>query len=153
MSVDFTHQPRPRLPLRHRPAALVAVGIAHLIARQSPLRIQTVLTHVRRGARPATAVQAKAARDAVIAVSLSCAGEGCLPRSIATALLCRTHGVWPTWRTGVHIHPFTAHAWVEADGHPIDEPHPPGYYIPNITIAPCDDQGKRPISGRGRRRR
>ncbi|MFC5184901.1 lasso peptide biosynthesis B2 protein [Actinomadura harenae] len=136
MSVSYTHQQRPHLPWRHRPAALTAVALAHLIARQPPARIHTLLTHARRGAKPATAAQAKAARDAVIAVSLSCAGEGCLPRSIAAALLCRARGVWPTWRSGIHMYPFTAHAWIEAEGHPIDEPHPPGYYIPNITIPP-----------------
>ena len=39
--------------------------------------------------RPGTS-EAKAARDTVVAVSLTCAArEGCLPRSLATVLLCR----------------------------------------------------------------
>ncbi|GAB3972184.1 hypothetical protein GCM10029978_048780 [Actinoallomurus acanthiterrae] len=136
MSVSYVHERRPRLSWRHRPAALLAVAAAQVIARRPPARIRAVLAVARRGARPATAAQAKAARDAVIAVSLSCAGEGCLPRSIATALLCRLRGTWPTWRTGVRLHPFFAHAWVEADGHPIDEPYPPGYHTPTITVPP-----------------
>ncbi|MGH4007937.1 MAG: lasso peptide biosynthesis B2 protein [Pseudonocardiaceae bacterium] len=45
-------------------------------------------------------------------------------------------GVWPTWCTGVHTAPFAAHAWVEADGQPVGEPHGPGYYRPLIVITP-----------------
>lgn len=137
MSVDLVNQRRPYLAWRHRPAALAAVAIAHLIARQPPARVQALLTFARRGARPATAAQAKAARDAVIAVSVSCAGEGCLPRSIAAALLCRARGTWPTWITGVRLQPFTAHAWIEVGGLPVGEPRPAGYYTPVITIPPA----------------
>ena len=73
---------------------------------------------LRRGARPATYEQAKAARDTVVAVSLTCAArEGCLPRSLATVLLCRLHGSWPAWCVGARrLPPFAAHAWVEAEG-------------------------------------
>ncbi|WP_043628663.1 lasso peptide biosynthesis B2 protein [Nonomuraea candida] len=134
MSVPMVPDPRPSLPWRRRPAALVAVAAAHVLARRPPARIRAVLLLVRRGARPATAAQAKAARDAVLAVSASCAGKGCLPRSLAAALLCRLWGVWPTWRTGVRLRPFAAHAWIEADGHPIDEP--PVRYEAVITVAP-----------------
>ncbi|WP_043629009.1 lasso peptide biosynthesis B2 protein [Nonomuraea candida] len=134
MSTPMVPAARPGLPWRRRPAALAAVTLAHLIARLPPARIRAVLTLARRGAAPATAAQAKRARDAVIAVSLSCAGEGCLPRSIAAALLCRLHGTWPTWCTGVRVHPFAAHAWIEAEGRPVDEP--PVRYHPTMVIAP-----------------
>jgi hypothetical protein len=137
VSAPYVHEKRPRLPWWRRSAALLAVAAAHVIARCSPARIRTMLTAARRGARPATAAQAKAARDAVIAVSLSCAGQGCLPRSIATALLCRLHGVWPTWCAGVRLYPFAAHAWVEVDGRPVDEPAPPGYYTTTVTVPPA----------------
>jgi hypothetical protein len=73
----------------------------------------------------------------VVAVSVLCAGEGCLQRSLATALLCRMRGSWPTWCTGVRTMPFGAHAWVEADGVPVDEPHQPGHYRPVITVPPA----------------
>ncbi|MEV0613975.1 lasso peptide biosynthesis B2 protein [Nonomuraea sp. NPDC050404] len=136
MSVPFTSEPRPRVAWYRRPAVWVVVGIAHLLAREPPSRIRAALTLARRGARPATAGQAKTARDAVVAVSVSCAGEGCLPRSIAAALLCRLwYGAWPTWRTGVRLHPFAAHAWIEADGHPIGEP--PARYEPTLTVPPA----------------
>jgi hypothetical protein len=72
-----------------------------------------------------------------VAVSVLCAGEGCLQRSLATALLCRLRGTWPTWCTGVRTMPFSAHAWVEADGEPVDEPHPAGHYRPVITVPPA----------------
>ncbi|MET7338538.1 lasso peptide biosynthesis B2 protein [Nonomuraea sp. NPDC005650] len=134
MSVPMVPADRPGLPWGRRLPALAAVAAAHLIARLPPARIRAVLTFARRGAAAATAEQARAARDAVLAVSLSCAGEGCLPRSIAAALLCRLYGSWPTWCAGVRVHPFGAHAWIEADGRPVDEP--PHRYRVTIAIAP-----------------
>ncbi|MFB4284241.1 lasso peptide biosynthesis B2 protein [Nonomuraea sp. MTCD27] len=139
MSVPMLPAERPRLSWRRRPSAMAAVAAARLIARLPPARIRAVLELARRGAVPATADQAKRARDAVIAVSLFCAGQGCLPRSIAAALLCRLHGAWPTWCTGVRVHPFAAHAWIEADGRPIDEP--PARFHPTIVIPPPAGDG------------
>ncbi|MDF5752458.1 lasso peptide biosynthesis B2 protein [Spongiactinospora sp. TRM90649] len=55
-------------------------------------------------------------------------------RRWAPALLCRLHGAWPTWCTGVRTDPFRAHAWVQVDGRPIGEPFPPGYYQPTMII-------------------
>src|SRR4030095_10206552 len=97
---------------------------------QSPRRIRTVLGWLGRGAVPATFEQAKAARDAVVAVSLHCAArEGCVARSLATVLLCRLGGQWPTWCVGARrLPPFAAHAWVEADGIMVGEDYPPDYF-------------------------
>jgi hypothetical protein len=125
-----------KLPLRQRPAALIAVGAARALAHLPPRRLRAALTLLRRRATPATYQQAKNAQDAILAVSVLCGGRYCLQRSLATTLLCRIHGVWPTWCTGVRTAPFTAHAWIEADGHPVNEPQPPGYYHPLITIPP-----------------
>ncbi|TVT35611.1 lasso peptide biosynthesis B2 protein [Amycolatopsis rhizosphaerae] len=142
MSVPTTVlRERVRLSPVERALALLAVGIARVLANRSPRRIRALLGRVRSGARPATAEQAAAARRAVVSVSVSCAGEGCLQRSIATALLCRFHGVWPTWRVGVRVDPFAAHAWVEADGVPVGEPHPPGSYRPILSVPPAGDDG------------
>jgi hypothetical protein len=55
---------------------------------------------------------------------------------LATTLLCRIRGVWPTWCIGVRTAPFAAHAWVEVDGQRIGEPQGPGYYRPLIIIPP-----------------
>ncbi|MER7001086.1 lasso peptide biosynthesis B2 protein [Streptomyces sp. NPDC000410] len=128
MSQSMVPATRRRLPLRRRPAALLATAAARLIVALKPRRIRRVLSVVRRGAAPATMRQALAAREAVVAVSARCAGEGCLQRSVATALLCRMRGVWPEWCTGVRTAPFRAHAWVEVDGLPVGEPHRPGEY-------------------------
>jgi Transglutaminase-like superfamily len=119
-------------------AARVAVGLAFGLALLPPGRLRAVLTRVSRGAAPAGYEQAKAARDAVLAVSLACLGSrGCLPRSLATALLCRMWGVWPTWCVGARTRlPFGAHAWVEAEGRMVGEEVPKGYLNTLISVPP-----------------
>ncbi|HEX2312937.1 MAG TPA: lasso peptide biosynthesis B2 protein, partial [Thermomonospora sp.] len=69
----------------------------------------------------ATEAEALAARQAVVTVSVRCAGQHCLPRSIASALLCRLYGRWPDWCTGIRLEPFRAHAWIAVDGRPVGE--------------------------------
>ncbi|MFC7326824.1 lasso peptide biosynthesis B2 protein [Marinactinospora rubrisoli] len=134
MSVPCAMPRRRRLPFGRRMSGRVAVGLAHVLATLPPRRIRSVLRLLRRGARPATAVQARRARETVVAVSLFCAGEGCVQRSLATVLLCRMRGVWPTWCLGVRTEPFRAHAWVEVDGEPIGEQQRAGYYRPLIMV-------------------
>ncbi|MGY5128261.1 lasso peptide biosynthesis B2 protein [Streptomyces nigrescens] len=92
---------RGALSRRRRLPALLAVAVALPLAALPPRRIRRLLHLVRRGAARATADRALAARQAVVAVSARCAGEGCLQRSLATMLLCRMSGVWPTWCVGV----------------------------------------------------
>ncbi len=118
------------VPLPGRLPAYAVIGVARVLATRSPARIRTVLGVLRRGARPATYEQAKAARDTVVAVSLTCAArEGCLPRSLATVLLCRLRGSWPAWCVGARrLPPFAAHAWVEAEGAMVDEDYPADYF-------------------------
>jgi len=132
--VVFYH-PR-AVPLRLRVLTRLVVGVAWLLALQSPRRIRRVLSWLRRGARPATFEQAQAARDAVVTVSLVCAGrEGCLPRSLATILLCRLRGQWPTWCVGARkLAPFGAHAWVEVAGVPVGEQYPADYFRTFFTV-------------------
>lgn len=98
---------------------------------------------LRRGAAPATYPQAQQAREAVLAVSLSCAGnQGCLRRSLATTLLCRMSGRWPTWCIGVRtLPPFGAHAWVEAEDRLVDEDVPETYFSRLMGVGP---QGQPP---------
>ncbi|MEX2980344.1 lasso peptide biosynthesis B2 protein [Streptomyces sp. C36] len=110
---------RPRsVPFGRRLVARAAVACAHVLATQPPHRIRSVLRRLRGGARPATLAEAASARETVLAVSLAAGGhKGCLPRSLATVLLCRWYGQWPTWCVGVRSRPpFAAHAWVEAEG-------------------------------------
>ncbi|MEU8241028.1 lasso peptide biosynthesis B2 protein [Actinoplanes missouriensis] len=124
------------VPLRRRMLAKVVVGVARVLATRSPDRICRTLRRLRGGARPATFEEASAARRAVVRVSPYCGGPlGCLPRSIATALLCRLGGSWPTWQVGPRLHPpFGAHAWVEVDGKAVDEPYPDGFHVPMLTV-------------------
>ena len=129
---------RPReVPLRQRILIRLVVPVARLLALQSPRRIRTMLSWLRRGAKPATFEQAKAARDAVVAVSLTCAGrEGCLSRSLATVLLCRLRGRWVTWCVGARkLPPFGAHAWVEVNGKPVGEDYPDDYFRTFFRVA------------------
>lgn len=128
------------VPLRRRLAARFAVGLASVLAPLPPRRIRSVLALLRCGAAPATYRQAQEARDAVLAVSLSCAGpQGCLRRSVATALLCRMTGRWPTWCVGVRVlPPFGAHAWVEAEGSLVDEEVPETYFSRLMALPPKD---------------
>jgi hypothetical protein len=130
-----SHQPG-SVPLPRRLPAYAVIGVARVLATRSPRRIRAVLCLLRRGAHPATYEQAKAARDTVVAVSLTCAArEGCLPRSLATTLLCRLHGSWPAWCVGARrLPPFAAHAWVEADGVMVDEDYPPDYFRPLLRV-------------------
>ncbi|TDB91711.1 lasso peptide biosynthesis B2 protein [Actinomadura sp. KC216] len=139
------HRPSGGPPAR-RAAARVAVSLARLLAHLPPGRIQTVLAVLRAGARPATYEQARAARDAVTGVSLTCLGpRGCLPRSLATALLCRLWGGWPTWCVGARtLPPFGAHAWVEAEGRLVEENVPDGYLVPLISVPPRPRRRDRP---------
>ena len=129
------HQPR-SVPLPRRVVTYLAVGVARLLATQSPRRIRNVLGWLRHGAKPATFEHAKAARDTVVAVSLVCAArEGCVSRSLATILLCRLRGRWPTWCVGARrLPPFAAHAWVEADGIMVGEDYPPDYLSTLFTV-------------------
>ncbi|MER7481933.1 lasso peptide biosynthesis B2 protein [Streptomyces sp. NPDC126510] len=133
------------VPLARRMAARLVLLPAVVLASLPPRRLRTVLGVLRRGAAPASTGQAQSARDAMCAVSLRCAGpKGCLPRSLGAALLCRLGGTWPTWCTGVRVTPpFTAHAWVEAEGHPVGEGVPQGYFARLVAVAPLSGPADR----------
>ncbi|MEV8550634.1 lasso peptide biosynthesis B2 protein [Streptomyces glaucescens] len=127
------------VPPARRLAARLVLLPALALSFLPPRHIRTVLERVRRGARPATPAQAAAAREALCAVSLRCAGpRGCLPRSLGAALLCRVYGTWPTWCTGVRtLPPFAAHAWIEAGGRPVGEGVPDDYFARLISVPPA----------------
>jgi hypothetical protein len=124
------------IPLPRRMVARSVIAVAHVLATQPPRRIRRVLGLLRRGAVPATVAEATSARDTVVAVSLACAArEGCLPRSLATVLLCRLRGRWAAWCVGSRrLPPFGAHAWVEADGVMVGEDFPPDYFRALFTV-------------------
>ncbi|TDC76434.1 lasso peptide biosynthesis B2 protein [Streptomyces hainanensis] len=123
-------------PLQRRLAVHAVIVTARALAHLPPRRIRAILTLLRRRAAPASYAQAQAARREVTATSTLCSGRYCLQRSLAATLLCRLQGTWPTWHTGVRMPPFAAHAWIEAEGRPVDEPADTITYRPIITIPP-----------------
>lgn len=123
-----------RPALGSRLTARTAVVAGRLLARLPPRRIRAVLGLARRGARPTRYEEALRARQEVTAVSTLCAGRYCLQRSLATAVLCRLRGHWPTWCSGVRTSPFGAHAWVEAEGKPVGEPADTATYRAMIKV-------------------
>ncbi|MFG3242843.1 MULTISPECIES: lasso peptide biosynthesis B2 protein [unclassified Streptomyces] len=125
-----------RPPLPRRIAARAAVAAARLLVHLPPKHLQTLLRTARRGAAPATYATTLEARQDVTFVSTLCAGRYCLQRSLATALLCRLHGTWPTWCTGVRTPPFAAHAWVEAEDRRVGEPEDTTTYRTLLTVPP-----------------
>jgi hypothetical protein len=131
----ISYDPR-AVPFGPRMRVRAAVACARVLSGRSPRRIRAVLTRLRRGARPATYAEAAAARHAVVSVSLACAGrEGCLVRSLATVLLCRSYGYWPAWCLGARrLAPFYAHAWVEVGGVMIGEEYPADYFRTFFTV-------------------
>lgn len=126
------------LSLTDHIATRVAVGLARVLARRKPKQIKAVLARLRSGSRQATAAEALRARDTVLTASPRCSGpQACLPRSIASALLCRIRGAWPVWCVGVLIAPpFTAHAWIEAEGQLIGEMLDGDCYRRMIALGP-----------------
>jgi hypothetical protein len=128
---------------------MIVVTIAKVLSRMSPKHLSAVLRIARRGARQASYEQAQLARTTVVRVSRRCAGDGCLPRSIATALLCRLGGTWATWNVGVLTSPLTAHAWVEAEGRLVDEPQGIETFRPLITVAPLSTTSRGQIPDTG----
>ncbi|MEV5124085.1 lasso peptide biosynthesis B2 protein [Streptomyces decoyicus] len=122
--------------LRCRLMAHAAVVLAFLLAKLPPRRIRAVLRLVRWHAKPTTYEQALAARSDVVAVNARCAGSYCLQRSLATTLLCRARGTWPSWIVGVRTPPFAAHAWVEAGGRPVGEPVESSTYRAILAVRP-----------------
>ncbi|MGY1451836.1 lasso peptide biosynthesis B2 protein [Streptomyces sp. SS8] len=119
-----------------------AVGAALVLSRLRPGRLRRVLARVSRGARPAGYEETLRVYEAVVASSRRCAGwYGCLPRSIAIALVCRMSGVWPDWCAGVRsAPPFSAHAWVRAGGRAVGEQDPDGLR-PLMTVTVGGEDG------------
>ncbi|MBG0569194.1 lasso peptide biosynthesis B2 protein [Actinoplanes aureus] len=124
--------------LRRRVVTRVAITIAHLLRPLPPALLTRVLGVLRRGARTATYAEAEAARNRVLSASLGMnALKACLQRSLAVTILCRMSGAWPTWCAGVRkTPPFTAHAWIEAEGRSVGEPGVSEVYVCMLRVAP-----------------
>lgn len=135
MSIPLAPEPALRPTGTRALRVRFAVTVAAVLTLLRPNALRRVLTQVARGARPSSTAEAAAARAAVCAVSARCAGLGCLQRSIAVHLLCRSDGHAPSWRTGFRLEPFVAHAWVEVDGAPVAEPPDVASYCTVLEVA------------------
>lgn len=131
----FAEEGRP-LRARERLLARTAVSAARLVALLPPRSIALALAWISRRSRPATSAEALDARSAVCGVSVRCAGQGCLQRSIAVMLLCRMRGSSPDWCTGFINRPFMAHAWVEVAGRPAGEPREIADFTTVLSVRP-----------------
>lgn len=112
------------------------MAVSFLLARLKPDTLGKVLKAFSRGAKPARFDSTTNIHNMVVATSPHCAGwRGCLPRSIAVALLCRCKGAWPTWCVGVRrTPPFAAHAWVESENQVVGEAVPASTYSPLMRV-------------------
>lgn len=110
--------PEPGATDRSRGESLLArlsVGVAFILCLLPPRLLRSTMRIVVSGGKRPTPERAERYRALVVSVSTLCAGEGCLPRSVATATLARLQGYGLTWCTGIREQPFLAHAWVEVD--------------------------------------
>lgn len=139
MSVGMSMpSPRDAEKLHHLSPWRVVIVTSFLLGRLKPRPLARTLELVRRGAIPATADLAESCYRSVVSSSPRCAGwRGCLPRSIAVALMCRFRGQWPMWCAGVRVAPpFAAHAWVEVEGIVVGEGVSASTYTPLVRIGP-----------------
>ncbi|MFD6392229.1 lasso peptide biosynthesis B2 protein [Nocardia sp. NPDC060259] len=121
-----------------------AVRVARIIVMLPPHRIEWLLNKLHRGSSPAAFDDAERWRRRVVEVSPAAAGRyGCLIRSVATTLLGRRYGAWPTWCVGVRTElPFAAHAWVEAEGKLVGEPGDMATFSRLIVVGPQANVGE-----------
>jgi hypothetical protein len=138
MTMPVVSEGAVRIAWHRQLTARCAVGAARLLVKLPPKRLARVLRAVSRGAAAATPAQALDARSAVVSVSVRCAGQRCLDRSVAAALLCRLYGSWPAWCTGIRTRPFRAHAWIEADGRAVGEPGDIRLYRTVLAVRPLE---------------
>ncbi|WP_316669433.1 lasso peptide biosynthesis B2 protein [uncultured Propionibacterium sp.] len=136
MSAPLMPQARREAAPRMRLAARAAAAAARPICLLPPTVISMILGFVCRGTSPAGADEVSDWRNAVNVVNRRCAGKGCLQRSVAVMLLGGLVRRTPVWCTGFQMAPFLAHAWVEVDGVPVDEPEQVAGYYKAIEVRP-----------------
>jgi hypothetical protein len=114
---------------------LLVLVIATL--RLLPLRIAlAATTHLNFRARGVATSD-----DALAAVRAARRAAGCWPGraacleiSLTATWLAALRGRAVAWCHGVQVHPYTFHAWVEADGAPVDEPATTHSFLHTMTI-------------------
>lgn len=102
-----------------------------------PLRVALAATrHLNSGARGlATSDEALAAVRAAREAAAWWPGRAaCLEISLTATWLAALRGRAVGWCHGVQVHPYTFHAWVEADGVPVGEPATTSIFLRTISI-------------------
>ncbi len=115
-------------PAPHVATCTILLAAADLALKTLGLRRSVRLA--RRLAKPAGAAALATAPRVVVDTAKQVATAAafypgraqCLEQSLALFLLLRRRGVPAELRIGVQPFPFAAHAWVEHDGRPINEP-------------------------------
>ncbi|MBU8579696.1 lasso peptide biosynthesis B2 protein [Brevibacterium luteolum] len=137
MSLVLPSQPL-RVGFSRRRRIHAAVKEANRLKSLKPGELRLALQDLAEECAPVPHERAVRLREEVLSVSPACRGRNaCLTRSIAVALLCRLDGEWPTWCVGVLVTPpFTAHAWIEAEGQVVGEELAIGDYQSFYKVSP-----------------
>ncbi|MFI6577592.1 lasso peptide biosynthesis B2 protein [Nocardiopsis sp. NPDC050513] len=116
------------------PATAVTVPVLFCGSRPHRFARMVRLACVGRRFPPATDAQAQHVVHAVRRISaLFPARWACLEQSVTAALLLAMVGRRAEWRHGVATDPVRLHAWIEADGYPVEEEPGIDAYTPIYT--------------------
>lgn len=121
MSSPVRMENRECLSIKRRVIAKFCASLAFFLIMLPPNRLVRVLQVLSKKTSKAKMKEVERWRTAINSVSVRCAGNGCLQRSVAVVIwggLCRKT---PDWISGVKTAPFIAHAWVEIEGIPVGE--------------------------------
>ncbi|MFI2485542.1 lasso peptide biosynthesis B2 protein [Promicromonospora kroppenstedtii] len=119
--------------------AFIALVLVIAFLRLLPLRVLLAATRCFNGRAHdlATVDQAHALVRTVRRAATWWPGRAaCLEISLTTTWLAALRGRAVVWCHGVQVHPYTFHAWVEADGVPVDEPATTPSFLRTMTIPP-----------------
>ena len=122
--MNATTPVRDAAPPRTAACALLLIGVA---AALRVLKLRRTIALAYRLAGPVDARRAddalvrRTAKQVVRAAAFFPARAECLEQSIVLLVLLRRRGFAAELRLGVQPMPFTAHAWVELHGRPVNE--------------------------------
>lgn len=137
MSVTMAAPHVVRTPRSESALAFLVLVLVIAVLRLLPLRVALVATSYLnvRGREPATSDEAHAlVRTARRAAAWWPGRAACLEISLTATWLAVLRGRAVEWCHGVQVHPYTFHAWVQADGVPVDEPVTTSSFLRTMTI-------------------
>lgn len=109
-------------PIKSKLVAIRSVQRAEKWARRSPSDLAKFLTEELKGLPYASYEEAESSKRAILETGPRMRGKYCLQRSIATVLHCaQFNRKRVKIAIGARIDPFQAHAWVVADGRPVED--------------------------------